>query len=76
MHEILFGFPYQAIRLRHESIAREAFGNGILFAAQNLKDKPVGFCKMEDLLLPYFKRQDGEEVIVKSDKKPWWKFWH
>lgn len=54
VHEILFGFPYQTVRLKHESIAREAFGNGILFAAENLKNKPVGFYNMEDLLRPYF----------------------
>ncbi len=53
-HEILFGFPYQTVRLKHESIAREAFGNGILFATQHLKDKPKGFYTMEDLMLPYF----------------------
>jgi len=52
MHEILFGFPHQTVRLRHESISREAFGNGILFAIRNLKDKPIGFYNMEDLLLP------------------------
>jgi 4-hydroxy-tetrahydrodipicolinate reductase len=55
VHEILFGFPYQTVRLKHESITREAFGNGILFAIENLKDKPKGFYSMEDLLLPYFK---------------------
>ncbi len=54
VHEILFGFPYQTVRLKHESIAREAFGNGILFATENLKDKPKGFYSMEDLMLPYF----------------------
>ncbi|CAK8724066.1 MAG: 4-hydroxy-tetrahydrodipicolinate reductase [Candidatus Electronema aureum] len=57
VHEILFGFPYQTVRLKHESITREAFGNGILFAVENLKGKPKGFYSMEDLLLPYFKLQ-------------------
>lgn len=55
VHEVLFGFPYQTISLKHESIAREAFGNGILFAVQNLQDKPKGFYTMESLLMPYFK---------------------
>lgn len=54
VHEILFGFPYQTVRLRHESISREAFGNGVLFAAQHLQDKPTGLYSMEDLLTPYF----------------------
>jgi 4-hydroxy-tetrahydrodipicolinate reductase len=53
-HEIIFGFPYQTVRLIHESISREAFGNGVLFVAENLKDKQVGFYNFEDLLLPYF----------------------
>ena len=38
-HEILFGFPFQTVRLKHESISREAFGNGALFAALNLQGK-------------------------------------
>lgn len=53
-HEILFGFPFQTIRLKHESISREAFGNGALFAATNLFGRKKGFFTMEDLLLPYF----------------------
>lgn len=53
-HEIIFGFPYQTVRLVHESITREAFGNGALFAAQNLVDKENGLYSMEDLLIPYF----------------------
>ncbi len=53
-HEVLFGFPFQTIRLKHESISREAFGNGALFAATNLHGRKRGFHTMEDLLLPYF----------------------
>jgi 4-hydroxy-tetrahydrodipicolinate reductase len=53
-HEILFGFPYQTVRLMHESISREAFGNGAVFAATNLIGKTNGLYSMEDLLLPYF----------------------
>lgn len=58
VHEILFGFPYQVVRLRHESISREAFGNGILFAVANLHGKQKGFYTMEDLMLPYFTMKD------------------
>ncbi len=76
VHEILFGFPYQTIRLKHESITREAFGNGIVFAIQNLQGKPKGFYSMEDLLLPYFKLQDtAESNEEKSKAKVWWQFW-
>ena len=53
-HEIIFGFPYQTVRLIHESIQREAFGNGALFAAINLMGREKGFYSMEDLLIPYF----------------------
>lgn len=54
-HELIFGFPYQTIRLNHESITREAFGNGVVFVAENLIDKKEGFYNFEDLLTPYFK---------------------
>ncbi|MBK9247492.1 MAG: dihydrodipicolinate reductase [Ignavibacteria bacterium] len=53
-HEVIFGFPYQTVRLIHESISREAFGNGALFAAQNLRNKKPGFYNFEDVLLPFF----------------------
>lgn len=53
-HEVIFGFPFQTVRLIHESITREAFGNGALFIAENLKGKKAGFYNFEDILLPYF----------------------
>ena len=53
-HEIIFGFPYQTVRLIHESISREAFGNGVVFVANNIIDKKEGLYNFEDLLLPYF----------------------
>jgi len=53
-HEVLFGFPYQTVRLTHDSISREAFGNGALFGAQNLLNHKKGLYSMEDLLIPYF----------------------
>jgi 4-hydroxy-tetrahydrodipicolinate reductase len=54
VHEVLFGFPHQTITLTHESLRREAFGTGIIFALQHLQHRPVGLYGMEDLLLPYF----------------------
>ena len=74
-HEILFGFPFQTVRLKHESISREAFGSGILFAIDQLKNKEAGFYSMEDLMLPFFNLNDNEEDHAKKQKKPWWKFW-
>jgi 4-hydroxy-tetrahydrodipicolinate reductase len=53
-HEIICGFPFQTVRLIHESITREAFGSGVIFVAQNLNNKPDGLYSFEDLLLPYF----------------------
>jgi len=64
VHEILFGFPYQTVRLKHESITREAFGNGILFAVQHLQGRPKGLYSMENLLLPYFKLQDSDSCVA------------
>lgn len=58
-HELIFGFPYQTVRLVHESISREAFGNGALFAARHLEDKEIGFYRFEDLLAPYFLQHFG-----------------
>jgi len=54
VHEILFGFPYQTVRLKHESITREAFGNGALFALRHLPAVPAGFYTMQDIMRPYF----------------------
>lgn len=54
-HEVIFGFPYQTVRLIHESISREAFGTGVLFVAENLINKGIGMYNFEDILLPYFK---------------------
>jgi 4-hydroxy-tetrahydrodipicolinate reductase len=53
-HEVIFGFPYQTVRMIHEAISREAFGNGVVFVAQNLENKPCGYYTFEELLTPYF----------------------
>lgn len=53
-HEVIFGFPYQTVRLIHESISREAFGNGVVFVAENLEHKQKGLYNFEDILSPYF----------------------
>lgn len=74
-HEIIFGFPYQNVRLKHESISREAFGNGVLFALDNLPRAAAGLFGMEDLLIPYFRLQSPESEFAERKKKPWWKIW-
>lgn len=53
-HEVIFGFPFQTVRLIHESISREAFGNGVIFVAENLANRKEGMYNFEDILLPYF----------------------
>ena len=75
VHQILFGLPYQTIRLKHESISREAFGTGVLFAIDNLVARSKGFYTMEDLLMPYFKLQESEAEILRDERTPWWQFW-
>lgn len=52
-HQVIFGFKYQTIRLIHESISREAFGNGVIFVAENLKEKNNGFYQYEDIFKPF-----------------------
>lgn len=74
-HEIVFGFPFQTVRLRHESISREAFGNGILFALNNLPECGSGLFTMQDLLIPYFQLQKSEADFARGKTKPWWKIW-
>ena len=49
-HEIVFGFPYQTVRLVHDSISREAFGTGALFALRQLHHRPAGLYTFESLL--------------------------
>ncbi|MDZ4170291.1 MAG: dihydrodipicolinate reductase C-terminal domain-containing protein [Coriobacteriia bacterium] len=75
VHQILFGYPYQTVRLKHESISREAFGNGVLFALENLVGKPNGLYTMEDLLIPYFKLEEREEDVLRDKRTPWWHLW-
>ncbi len=59
-HEIIFGFPYQTVRLIHESISREAFGNGVLYVAENLTGKNQGLYNFESLLTQQFKELNFE----------------
>ena len=61
-HEVIFGFPHQTVRLIHESISREAFGNGVLFVADNIIDKKEGLFSFENILLPYF-FDDAQPVV-------------
>jgi 4-hydroxy-tetrahydrodipicolinate reductase len=68
VHEILFGFPFQTVRLKHESISREAFGNGAKFAVEELVKREKGFYSMEELLGPYF--VDSNRKYIQELKSP------
>lgn len=56
-HEVIFGFPYQTVRLIHESIKREAFGTGAAFALSELATRAKGFYTFDDLLLEKMRSQ-------------------
>lgn len=56
-HEVIFGFPYQTVRLTHDSIKREAFGTGAAFALSELALRETGFYTFEDLLMKKLREQ-------------------
>lgn len=56
-HEVIFGFPYQTVRLTHDSIRREAFGTGAAFALGELALYDKGFYTFEDLLMKKLREQ-------------------
>lgn len=57
-HEVVFGFPYQTVRLSHDSIRREAFGTGAIFALRELATRTEpGFYSFEDLLMQRLRSQ-------------------
>lgn len=59
-HEVIFGLPYQTIRLTHESINRAAFGTGAIFAAKWLIGKPSGLYSMEQVFHEKFMKRIKE----------------
>jgi 4-hydroxy-tetrahydrodipicolinate reductase len=59
-HEVIFGLPYQTIRLTHESISRSAFGTGAIFAAKWLTQQPAGLYSMEQMFYEKFLNQIKE----------------
>ena len=70
VHEILFGFPFQTVRLKHESISREAFGNGAKFALQEMQKREIGFYDMEELVGAYFVNANAKYAdVTKASKK-------
>lgn len=53
-HEVIFGLPFQTLRLVHESINRAAFGTGALYAASWLHEKQNGLYSMEHVFKEKF----------------------
>ncbi len=53
-HEVIFGLPFQTIRLTHESISLSAFGTGAIVAAKWLVHKDNGLYRMESMFYEKF----------------------
>ncbi|HSO45936.1 MAG TPA: dihydrodipicolinate reductase C-terminal domain-containing protein [Rhodoferax sp.] len=56
-HEVIFGFPYQTVRLIHNSIERRAFGTGAAFALAELVHCDNGFYTFDDLLMRMVRKE-------------------
>jgi 4-hydroxy-tetrahydrodipicolinate reductase len=56
-HEVIFGFPYQTVRIIHNSIERKAFGTGAAFALSQLAECAPGFYTFDDLLMQKVRSQ-------------------
>lgn len=56
-HEVIFGFPYQTLRIIHNSIERKAFGTGAAFALTELAACGKGFYTFDDLLMRKMRSQ-------------------
>lgn len=59
-HEVIFGFPYQTVRLIHNSIERKAFGTGAAFSLSELATCEKGFYTFDDLLMRKVRSQLAE----------------
>ena len=63
-HEVIFGFPYQTVRIIHDSISREAFGTGAAFALGELAQQSPGFYTFDELLLQRIRGTLANEVSL------------
>lgn len=59
-HEVIFGLPYQTIRITHESINRGSFGTGAIFAGKWLYRQPIGLYTMEQVIHEKFMKRVSE----------------
>jgi len=67
VHEVVFGFPDQTVRLRHECISREAFAHGALSAVRRISGEPNGFYRMENIFLGDLVRAMAAELSLSSN---------
>jgi 4-hydroxy-tetrahydrodipicolinate reductase len=65
-HEVIFGFPYQTVRLIHDSIKREAFGTGAIFALLQLRKCQPGFYTFDDLLLDLVRQELRQDNLLQA----------
>lgn len=65
-HEVIFGFPYQTVRLIHDSIKREAFGTGAIFALLQLSKCKPGFYTFDDLLLDLVRKELRQDEMPQA----------
>lgn len=56
-HEVIFGFPYQTVRLVHDSIERRAFGTGAAFVLTELAQCGNGFYTFDDLMMRMVRKE-------------------
>lgn len=61
-HEVIFGFPYQTVRLMHDSISRNAFGQGALFALCHLAGRAPGLYTMQQLVAESLAEAAADDV--------------
>jgi len=61
-HEVIFGLPNQTIRIVHESISRDAFGQGAIYAAKWIIDKNRGIFSMEEALALNFAKKPEKSL--------------
>lgn len=64
-HEVIFGFPYQTVRLIHSSIKREAFGTGAVFALHELETCAPGLYNFDELL-----ERRMRQSLLQSERLP------
>ncbi|MGL6041388.1 MAG: dihydrodipicolinate reductase C-terminal domain-containing protein, partial [Deefgea sp.] len=49
-HQVVFGFPYQTVRFIHDSISREAFGTGAVYALSLMSKQTPGMYQFDALM--------------------------